>query len=145
MLAAGFAVNSSGDLRIVLVQWAVHRRVSHGCELFRFLNRFVNVGPMKFHVPLRRLHRCEAKLRVEAVRITSQQGPAAQALQLRMLHDALHEPLTQSATTMRLEHEYVPQVRVGGAIADHTGEANLRVFSIINAKAERMLDGSPRD
>src|SRR6266851_3058957 len=109
MLAAGFVVNSSGDLRIVLVQWLVHRRVSHGCE---------------------------AKLRVEAVRITSQQRPAAQALQLRMLHDALHEPLTQSATTMRLEHEYVPEVRVGGAIADHTGKANLRAFSIINAKAE---------
>src|ERR1700731_5235848 len=62
-----------------------------------------------------------------------------------MLHDALHEPLTQSATTMRLEHEYVPQIGVGGAIADHAGEANLRAFRIINAKAQRMLDGSRHD
>ena len=58
VLAAGVVVDSRGNLRIGFVQRAVH----FGCGIRHvvFLGCLVDVGPMKFHVSLRSLHRGKA-------------------------------------------------------------------------------------
>src|SRR5271156_3826314 len=57
-----------------------------------------------------------------------------------MLGNALHQPLAQAASAVRLQHEYVADVCDGREIADHAGEADLRTLPIINAETERVLD-----
>src|SRR5437879_5267524 len=77
------------------------------------------------------------------MRIASHQNPPAQALQRRMPHDALHEPLTQPAPAIRLQHKHVAKISEGCEIADDARKSDLPGFSvglIINAEAQRMLD-----
>lgn len=77
--------------------------------------------------------------------VAGQQNPPPQTLQRGMLHDAFHQPLTQPASTMRLENKNVAEIRDRGKVADHAGKADLCTATIINAKAQRMLDGSRHD
>ncbi len=60
VLAAGFVVDGSGNLRIGFVERAVHL----GCGILHviFLGSFINVGPVKFHVSFRSRHRRKAEL-----------------------------------------------------------------------------------
>ena len=46
---------------------------------------------------------------------------------------------------MRLQHEYIAEIGDCGEIADHPGKADLHAATIINAKAQRMLDRSRHD
>ena len=46
---------------------------------------------------------------------------------------------------MRFEDKYITQIRDCGEIADDPGKADLRATTIINAKAQRMLDRSRHD
>jgi hypothetical protein len=57
-----------------------------------------------------------------------------------MLRYALHQQLPQPLPAMRFQHEYIGNISIGGKIADHSGKANLRAATIINTKAQRMLD-----
>ena len=73
------------------------------------------------------------------MRVAGQQHPAPQILQRGMPHDAFHQPLAQAASAMRFEHEHVAKIRDRSEVANHPGKAHLST-TIINAKAERMLD-----
>src|SRR5208282_1706862 len=59
-----------------------------------------------------------------------------------MLRDAFHHPLTQPAPAMRFQYEHISEIRHRGKVADDPGKADLRTATIINAKAQGMLDGS---
>ena len=85
--------------------------------------------------------RRKSKLRIEPMRITGQQDPSPQSLQSWMLLDALHHPLAQAASAMRFQHKDVAKIRDRGKVGDHPSESNLS-FTIINAKAQRVLDGT---
>jgi hypothetical protein len=76
------------------------------------------------------------------MRVACSQNPAPQALQGGMLHNAFHQPLAQPAAAMHIEHEYVPDIGDRREVADHPGKADLRAGIIINAKTQRVLDGS---
>src|SRR5580704_11148989 len=62
-----------------------------------------------------------------------------------MLDDALHQPLAQSAPTMRLQYKYITQISHGGKVTDHAGKTHLRTASIIDAEAQRVLNRSRHD
>src|ERR1700676_5230368 len=62
-----------------------------------------------------------------------------------MPHDAFHQPLAQAASSMRFKNEHIAQVCDRGEIADHACEADLYAATIINAKAQRMLNRSCHD
>ena len=102
------------------------------------------MGIVKFHKSFRKLNRSKTNLRVEPVRIACSQNPAPQILQFGMLHKALHQPLANTVSAIGFEHKYVADIGDRGEIADHTGEADLRAISIINAETERMLGSSER-
>src|SRR5947207_46187 len=70
---------------------------------------------------------------------TSEPSTAAQPLQPRMAHDALHEPLRQPlAPILRLDVD-VPQICVGGEVADHPGQPDLAP-AVEDAEAQRVPD-----
>jgi len=46
---------------------------------------------------------------------------------------------------MRLQNKYIAEIRNRGKIADHPRKAHLRTATIINAKAQTVLDGSRHD
>ncbi len=46
---------------------------------------------------------------------------------------------------MRLQNKNIAQIGHGREIADHAGKANLLAATIINSKAQGMLDGSRHD
>src|SRR5580700_4059899 len=97
---------------------------------------------MQLHVASYRLQQSKSKFRVQPVRVACQQNPASHSLQGRMLHDAFQQPPTQSTATMGVQHENVAEVRDGGEIADHPGKPNLAARTIINPKAQGMLDAT---
>src|SRR5260370_6572147 len=84
----------------------------------------VNIGPVKFHVPFRKLNWGKSNLRIEPMRIARGQEPTPQILQRGMLSNALHQPLAQPAAAMRFQHKYVADIRNRGEITDHPGEAD---------------------
>src|SRR5579872_5677378 len=96
---------------------------------------------MKLHIPVWLLQRRKADLRVEPVRVAGQQRPTTQALQRRMLHDALHHPLCQTMSTKRFQHKHVADVGVSGEVRNHPRKADLLTVRI-HAKTQRVLDRS---
>jgi hypothetical protein len=76
------------------------------------------------------------------MRVAGQQNPAPQVLQCGMPHNALHQPLPQPVPAMRLQYEHIAKVSHGGEVTDHSCKSHLRPAPIINAKAQRMVDGS---
>lgn len=90
---------------------------------------------MQFHVRLGRFQRRKTELRIKSVRIPRQQDPAAQPLQRRMLHDALHHPLAKPMSAMRFEDKDIAEVRNGREIADDAGKAYLLSRFMINPEA----------
>lgn len=78
------------------------------------------------------------------MRIAGGQNPASQILQRGMPRNALHQPLAQPAAAMALEYKHIADLRDGGKIADHSGEANLCARPVVNAETECMLN-RPRD
>src|SRR5216684_6954637 len=57
-----------------------------------------------------------------------------------MLNDALHQPLAETTPAMRFQHENVAEIPDGGVIADDSRKSCLSAATIINAKAQRVLD-----
>ena len=54
------------------------------------------------------------------------------------MHSISH--LLEPAAAMRFEHKHIANIGDRGEIADHPGKAHLCAVTIINAKAQRMLD-----
>src|SRR5712691_2932878 len=84
---------------------------------FRFLIRLVYVRPQDFHISLRPFRRHKSELRVPLMGVERRQVPSPQALQRRVLQDALHQALAEPASPMRFENEHVSDVSVGSEVA----------------------------
>src|SRR5580700_207550 len=74
--------------------------------------------------------------------VAGQKDPAPQILKSGMLHDTFHQPLAQSKPAMPFEHEDIAQISHGCEVADHAGKTYLRATAIINAEAQRVLNGA---
>src|ERR1051326_2434789 len=111
------------------------------CLKSSFLRTAVHICPMDLHPALRRFDLCESKLTVQAVRVSGCQYPAAQSLQVRMPHDALHQPAGKTSSTVIRNNENISQIREGREIRDNAGKADL-LLSEVNAETNRVLDGS---
>ena len=48
----------------------------------------------------------------------------------------LHQEFAKPGSAMRLQHEHIGDVGIGGKIADDPGKADLCAAPIINAKAQ---------
>src|SRR5499427_39282 len=93
------------------------------------------------HEALRIGGRAEAELSIESLGVAGEERPASQPLQLGMRHDGGHEALPHPVAASRLESEDIANVGEGGAVADHSGEADLAA-ALEGAEAERVLDGT---
>src|SRR5271166_3911708 len=58
-----------------------------------------------------------------------------------MPHDRFHHPFSQALTAIRLQHEYISNVRVGGEVRDHARESYLRALPV-DSKTQRILGGT---
>src|SRR5437868_4961212 len=110
-----------------------------GASAFDVPATAIDLHVVKLHIPLRRVKRREAKLRVQPVCVQRDQTPATQSLKLRMLHDAFHEQLSQSLASARFDHKQVTNVSVCRVVRDHTRKAHL-LPAAIWSKAKRILD-----
>src|SRR6185436_5835651 len=102
------------------------------------------------HVLRRLLDRAEADLLVEAVRVTGREDPAAEALEVGMGDDRLHEPGREALSARLLEHEHVAHPRERLEVRDDAREADLPPARLlVDAEAEgapeRALDLLARD
>src|SRR4051812_24812187 len=101
---------------------------------------------MNLHVHLGFAQGREAKLLIEELRVARDEAPAADSLQLGMIHDGAHQELAEATTAMRVENENVCDVGERSVVGDDAREAdllNLSVFRLlIDPEAERVLDGA---
>jgi hypothetical protein len=81
----------------------------------------------------------ETELPVELVSVTRGEDPTAEALEIRMQHHALDQPLPKSLAAMRLKYKNVPKVADGGEIRDNASKTDLFV-ALQQNEVQRMLD-----
>lgn len=67
----------------------------------------------------------EAKLRVEAVSVLRGQQETAEALEIRVRHDRLHDELGDAPASMSGDDKDVGNIGEGSVIGDDPGEADL--------------------
>lgn len=77
------------------------------------------------------------------MRVVRDQNPAAQILQVRMLHDGLHQPFAEPVGAVIFVNEDVAQIAKDRVIADDARHSDLFV-SMIDAEDERMFEGAFR-
>src|SRR5215471_2095796 len=99
----------------------------------------IDVRVMFFHPALRGVERLKSERLVQAMRVAREQRPAAQPLQVRMGHNALHQPLGEAATAEPRQDVNVSQIREGCTIADDAGKPYLLVAAI-NSETYRVAD-----
>src|SRR6476620_1867867 len=88
---------------------------------------------MNLHPALRRFDLCESKLTIQAVRVSGCQYPATESLKVRMAHDALHQPVGKTSSTVIRNNENISQIREGREVRDNAGKADL-LPAVINAE-----------
>lgn len=98
---------------------------------------------MKFHEAVRIFKRREGEFHVKPMRVAGGEGPAAQALKLRMGNDAFHQEFAQATAAMRFENKNVSEIGIRGIVGDDAGKADL-CFVFKYAEAEGIFDGAQK-
>jgi hypothetical protein len=99
----------------------------------------IDIWLVEFHPSLRLSDCGKAELGIQTVRVLRGQHPAAQAMQIRMPHNALHEPFGKPSPTIGWKDENISQISERGPVRDDAGKSNL-LRTVINAKTKRILD-----
>lgn len=82
-----------------------------------------------------------AELTVEAVGVAGYESPAAQALQVWMTVDGLHQPFAETLGAIIFVDEYVTKIGEDGIIADDARQTDL-FFAVIEAEDKRIFEGA---
>lgn len=101
----------------------------------------VGSGSGFLHPSLRMTELGEFELRVKTVGISSRQHPSTQALKFRMVHDHLHEPLTQALPAIVAQNEDVSDVSKRRFVTDDSCKTDL-LFAMVKAETNRIRDRS---
>ncbi len=141
MLAALLVFDSLRNVRISFRQRTLHRIGGHDSVLGLGISLLVHVVRKYFHVPLRLAQRHETEFAVERMCVAGSQVPAAQSLQIRMAHDALHHPRAQPSALVRVQHVNVAQIGESRVVTDDTREPDLPV-ALEQAEAQRIAYGA---
>src|SRR5215469_2509259 len=96
---------------------------------------FVHPSIMYLHPVLRTFERREAKLLIESMCITRDQGPSPQSLQIRMALDALHQPLGKTLSAVRFHHKDVSDVSKRSLVGNDTCKSYL-LTTMVDAETE---------
>jgi len=84
-----------------------------------------------------------AKLPVEVMRVGGEEDPAAEALEVGVGHNLLHQHFGEAVAAVGDGDEDVAEVGDGGVVGDDAGEADLRGGRVmVDAKAEGVGDGA---
>jgi hypothetical protein len=98
----------------------------------------VDIRSMNFHPRLGTLDPGEAKFGVKAMGVLRCQHPPAQALQIRMAYDTLHQPPGEPSAAVGRNNENIGQISEGCAIRDDAGKTDL-LLAEINAEGNGVF------
>src|SRR4029078_11895068 len=98
----------------------------------------VDVRRPTLHVGGSTPRRAESVALVQSLGVASEEGKAAEALEVGVLEDALHQPFRESTAAIGFDDKYVGEIGIGRAVRGEPREASL-CRAVVDAEDERIL------